>query len=140
MREFSAPGESTRRARDCGTSCLIDARLFPHQNAGVRGRLVAIVIALAVLAFAEFRDDNQASTAQRQSIAASGQLADAPAPEPDRPPVITAAVRTSVSVQTVPFVESRRQLCLPLSVFAASHHPPVVACRTAKPRSFPLLI
>jgi hypothetical protein len=140
MREFSAPGESTRRARDCGTSCLIDARLFPHQNAGVRGRLIALVIAMAVLAFAEFRDDNQAPTAQRQSIAASGQLADPPAPEPDPPAIISAAVSSSTTVQTVPLVEARRQLGQPLSVFAVRYHPPVVACRTAKPRSFPLLI
>lgn len=98
------------------------------------------MIALAVLAFAEFRDDNQAATAQRQSIAASGQLADPPAPEPDLPAIISAAVSTSATVQTVPLVESRRQLGLPLGVFAVSHPPPVVASRTAKPRSFPLLI
>ena len=107
----------------------------------MRGRLIAIVIALAVLAFAEFRDDNQAPTAQRQSIAASGQLADPPAPDPDPPAIINAAVSSSTTVQTVPpLVESRHQLGLPLSVFAVSHLPPVVACRTAKPRSFPLLI
>jgi hypothetical protein len=107
----------------------------------VRGRLIALVIALAVLAFAEFRDDHQAPTAQRQSIAASGQLADPPAPEPDPPAIINAAVSSSTTVQTVPpLVESRRHLGLPLSVFAVSHPPPVDTCRTAKPRSFPLLI
>ena len=114
--------------------------MFPHQNAGVRGRLIALVLALAVLAFAEFRNDNQAPTAQRQSIAASGQLADPPAPEPELPAIVSAAVSTSATVQSVPLVESKRQLGLPFSVFAVSHPSPVVACRTAKPRFFPLLI
>ncbi len=106
---------------------------------GVRGRLIAIVIALAVLAFAEIRYDDQAPTAQRQSTAASG-LADPPAPEPDLPAIITAAVSTSATFQTVLVVESRRQLSPALSVFTVSPHLPVVAHSTGKPRFFPLLI
>jgi hypothetical protein len=39
--------------------CFLDARLTPHQNVGVGGRLIAIAIALAVLAFAEIRYDAQ---------------------------------------------------------------------------------
>jgi hypothetical protein len=90
--------------------CVLDARLLPHQNVGVRGRLIAITIALAVLAFAEIRYDDQASTAQRRSNAASGQLADPPAPEPAPPAIITAAVSTSATVRTAFVVESRHQL------------------------------
>jgi hypothetical protein len=119
---------------------FLDALLFPHQNVGVRGRLIAIVIALAVLAFAESRYDDQASTAQRQSNAASGQLADPPAPEPDVPAIITAAVSTSATVRTVFVVESRHQLSPALSACTASRPLPVVAHSTGQPRSFPLLI
>jgi hypothetical protein len=120
--------------------CFLDARLSPHQNVGVRGRLIAIVIALAVLAFAEIRYDDQATTAQRQSNAASGQLADPPAPEPDVPAIVIAAVSTSATVQTVLVIESRRQLSPALSVFTVSPPLPVVAHSTEKPRFFPLLI
>ena len=120
--------------------CFLDARLSPHHNVGVRGRLIAIVIVLAVLAFAEIRSDDQAPTAQRQSNAASGQLADPPAPEPDLPAIITAAVSTSATFQTVLVVESRRQLSPALSVFTLSPHLPVIAHSAGKPRFFPLLI
>ena len=120
--------------------CFLDARLCPHQNVGVRGRLVAIVIALAVLAFAEIRDDDRASTAQRQSDAASGQLAHPPAPVPDPPAIITAAVSTSVTVRTVFVVESRHQLGPALGACTLARLLPVVAHDTGKPRSFPLLI
>ena len=106
----------------------------------MRGRLIAIVIALAVLAFAEIRYVDQAPTAQRQSNAASGQLADPPAPEPDLPTIVTAAVSTSATFQTVLVIESRRQLRPALSVFTVSPHPPVVAHSAGKPRFFPLLI
>lgn len=75
--------------------CFLDARLPPHQNVSVRERLIAIVIVLAVLAFAETRSGDQIPTVQPQSNAASGQLADPPpVPEPDFP-IITAAVSTS---------------------------------------------
>ena len=114
--------------------------MSPHQNVGVRGRLIAIVIALAVLAFAEIRYDDQAGTAQRQSSAASGQLANPPAPEPDVPAIVAAAVSTSATVQTVLVIEPRRQLSPALSVFTVSPHLPVVAHSTDKPRFFPLLI
>jgi hypothetical protein len=112
----------------------------PHKNVGVRGRLVAIVIALAVLAFAEIRSDDQASTAQRQGSAASGQLADPPTPEPDAPAFITAAVSTSVTVRTALVVESRHQLSPGVGAFTVSRPLPVVPHRTGQPRSFPLLI
>ena len=120
--------------------CFLDARLSPHQNVGVRGRLVAIMIALAVLAFAEIRHDDPARMAERQSDAAFGQLADPPAPERDVPAIITAAVGTSATVQTVLVVESRRHLRPALSVFTLSPRLPVVAHSTDKPRFFPLLI
>ena len=106
----------------------------------MRGRLIAIAIALAALAFAEVRYDDQAPTAQRQSSAASGQVADPPAPEPGVPAIITAAVSTSATVQTVLVVESRRPLSPALSVFTVSRHLPVVAHSAGKPRFFPLLI
>ena len=105
----------------------------------MRGRLIAIVLVLAVLALAEIGYDAQAPTAQRQTNAASGQLADPPAPEPDVPAIIRAAVSTSATVQTVLGVESRRQLPA-LSVFTGSPHLPRVAHSTVKPRFFPLLI
>ncbi len=107
---------------------------------GVRGRLIAIVIALAVLAFAETHYDDQGPTAQRQSNAASGQLADPSAPEPDLPAIITAAVSTSATFQTVVVIESRRQLSPALSVFTVSPQPPVIAHSAGRPRIFPLLI
>jgi voltage-gated potassium channel Kch len=106
----------------------------------VRGRLITIAIALPVLAFAVIRHADQAPTAQRQSNAAAGQLADPRAPEPDVPAIITAAVNTSATVQTVLVVGSSRQLRPALSVFAVSPHLPVVARSTDKPRFFPLLI
>lgn len=97
------------------------------------------MIALAVLAFAEIRHDDPARTAERQSNAAFGQLAGPPAPEPDVPAIITAAVGTSATVQTVLVVESRRHLRPALSVFTLSPRLPV-AHSTDKPRFFPLLI
>ena len=120
--------------------CFLDARLSPHQNVGVRRRLIAIVIVFAVFAVAEIRHDDQAPTLQRQRNAAPGQLADPPAPEPDVPPIITAAVSTSATVQTVLVVESRRQLSPAYSVFTATRHLPVVTHSTGKPRFLPLLI
>lgn len=119
---------------------VLDARLTPHQNVGVRGCLIAIAIALAVLALAEIRGDAQAPTPQRQSNCASVQLADPPAPEPVVPPIMTAAVSTSATVQTVLVVASRRQLSPALSVFTGSRHQPLVAHSADKPRFFPLLI
>ena len=98
------------------------------------------MIALVVLACAEIRYDDRAPTAQRQSTAASGQLADRPAPEPEVPAIITAAVSTSATVPTVLVVESRCQPGPALSVFTVSRHLPVVAHGTGKPRFFPLLI
>jgi hypothetical protein len=120
--------------------CFLDGRVPPHQNVAVRGRLIAIMIALAVLAFAEIRNDDQAPTAQRHSDAASGQVGDQPAPEPDVPAIITTAVNTSATVQTVLVVESTRQLRPALSVFTVGPHLPVGARSTGKPRFFPLLI
>jgi hypothetical protein len=119
--------------------CFLDARLTPHQNVGVRGRLIAIAISLVVLAFAEIRYDAQALT-QHQSNAASGQLADPPAPEPDVPAIITAAVSTSATVQTLLVVESRRQVRPALSISTVSLRLPVVVHITDKPRFIPLLI
>jgi hypothetical protein len=119
---------------------FLDARLSSHQNIGVSGRLIAVAIALAVLAFAEIRYDGQASTAQGQNNAASGQLADPPTPEPEVPAIITAAVSTSATVQTLLLVESRRELSPAFSVVTVSPHLPVVARSTGKPRFFPLLI
>ncbi len=118
--------------------CFLDARLSRHQNVGVRGRLVAFMIASAILAFAEIRHDDPARTAESQSNAAFGQLAGPPAPEPDVPAIITAAVGTSATVQTVLVVESRH-LRPALSVFTLSPRLPV-AHSTDKPRFFPLLI
>ena len=118
---------------------FLDARVFPHQNVDVRGRLIAIVIALAVLAFADICYE-QASTSQPQSNAASGQLADPPAPEPAPPAIITAAVSTSAPVRTVFVVESRHQLSPALSALTVGRPLPVVAHSTGRPRSFPLLI
>lgn len=120
--------------------CFLDARLTPHQNVGVRGRLIAIMIALAILAFAKIGNDDQTPTAQRHSNAASVQVGDQPAPEPDVPAIITAAVNTSATVQTVLVVESSRQLRPALSVFTVSPRLPVIAQSTDKPRFFPLLI
>lgn len=120
--------------------CFLDARPSPHQNVGVRTRLIAIVIVLAVFAAAEIRHDDQPSTLQLQRNAASGQLADPPAPEPDVPPIIAAAVSTSATVQTVLVVESRRQLRPAYSLFTVSRHLLVVAHSTGKPRFLPLLI
>jgi len=120
--------------------CFLDGRVSPHQNVGVRGRLIAIVIALAVLAFAETRSDDQAPTVQGQSNAASGQLADPPTPEPNVPAIVTAAVSTSATVQTILVIESRRELSPALSVFTVSPRLPLVAHSTGKSRFFPLLI
>lgn len=136
-------GIDLRGALDRGvelTICLLDASLSPHQNVGVRGRLIAIVIALAVLGFAEIRFDDQAPTTQGQTNAATGQLADTPAPESDVPAIMTAAVSTSATVQTLLIVESSRQLNSALSVFTVSPRLPIVAHSTGKPRFFPLLI
>jgi hypothetical protein len=106
----------------------------------VSGRLIAIVFLLAVLAFAETRSDDQVPMAQPQSNPASGQLADPPAPEPDVPPIITAAVSTSATVQTVLVVESRCQVRPALSISTVNLRLLVVVSSTDKPRFIPLLI
>jgi hypothetical protein len=113
--------------------------VFPHQNVDVRGRLIAIVIALAVLAFAGICYE-QASTSQLQSNAASGQFADPPRPEPTPPAIIAAAVSTSATVRTVFVVESRHQPTPARSTLTVGRRLTVVAHSTARPRSFPLLI
>jgi hypothetical protein len=124
----------------CGLGiCVLDAACVRDENVAVRGRLIVIVMALAVLALAEIRYDAQVPTGQQQSNA-SGQLANPAGPEPDGSAIITAAVSTSATVQTVIVVESRRQLSQALSVFKASGHLPVVAHSTGHPRFFPLLI
>jgi hypothetical protein len=130
-------------ARECRVALRIgflDDRLFPHQNVRVRGRLVAIMIALAVLALAGIRNDDQAPTAQRHSAVASGQIGNQPAPEPDGPAIIPAAVNTSATIQTVLVVGSHHQLRPASSVFTVRLRLPVVAPSADKPRFFPLLI
>ena len=104
----------------------------------MRECLIAIVIALAVLAGAEIRFDDQ--TLRAQSRAASSQLADPVAPEPDVPAILTAAMNTSATVQTVLVVGSRHQLTPAISVFTVSPHLPVIPHSTGKPRFVPLLI
>ena len=121
-------------------SASLTSACVGNENVGVRGRVIVIVMALAVLAFAEIRYDAQVPTGQQQSNAASGQLANPAGPKPDGSAIITAAVSTSATVQRVLVVESRRQLSPALSVFIASRHLPVVAHSTGKPRFFPLLI
>jgi hypothetical protein len=118
--------------------CRLDARVFPHQTVDVRGRLIAIVIALAVLAFADICYE-QAATSQPQSNAASGQLEVPPAPEP-APPAIIAAASTSTTVRTVFVVASRHQLDPALRALTVGRPLPVVTPSTGRPRSFPLLI
>jgi hypothetical protein len=95
----SVPCRSVVRAGGAGV-CFLDVRLLPPQNVDVRGRLIAIVIALAVLAFADICYE-QASASQPRSHGASGQLTDPPAPEPDVPAIVTAAVSTSATARTV---------------------------------------
>ena len=121
---------------------FLDARVCPQQNVGVRGRLIAIaiVLALAALAFAEIRYDDGAPTALGPSNASSGQLSAPPAPEPEVPAILTAAPSTSATVQTVLVIESRRQLSPAFSVFKVSPHLQVVTHSTGKPRVIPLLI
>ena len=118
----------------------VDDRTSPHQNVVVRGRLVAIMIALAVLALAEIRHDRQAPAAPDQGSAAATRLMDLPGPAPEAPAIITAAVNASATVQTILFVESRRELNPALTVSTASPHLTVVTFSAGKPRSFPLLI
>jgi hypothetical protein len=133
-RASSTTGQTRKQSKD------LDARVPPHQNVSVRGRLIAIVIVLAVLAFAETRSDDQIPTAQPQSNAASSQLGDPPAPAPDVPPIITAAMSTSATIQTVLVAESRRQARPALSVSTVSLRLPVVVHSIDKARSIPLLI
>jgi hypothetical protein len=121
------------------STCSLDARLGPHHNVPVKGRLIVIMLALAVLAFAGIHRDDQAATTQGQSNAASGQLAGPPAPEPDVPAIV-AAVTTSATIQTHLVAESQRPLRPALSVVTVSPHLPVVPHSTARPRVFPLLI
>jgi hypothetical protein len=105
----------------------------------VRVRLIAIVILFAALAFAGTRGDDQVPTAQPQRSAASGQLADPPAPEADFS-AMTAAVSTSATVQTPLVVESRRQVRSAFSISTVSLRLPDVVHGTDKPRFIPLLI
>jgi hypothetical protein len=106
----------------------------------VSGRLIAIAIALAVSAFAEIRYDTEALN-QRQSNAAAGQLADPSAPESDAPAIITAAVSTSATAQTVPVIESKRQVRPAPSISTVSLRLlDVVNSSSDKPRFIPLLI
>jgi hypothetical protein len=122
--------------------CFLDACLPPYQNVRVRGRLIAIMIPLAILAFAEIGNDDQAqaATAMRHSVAESGQAGEQPAPKPDVPAILTAAVNTSATIQTMGIVGSSRQLRPAIGTFTVRPRPPLVAHSTDKPRIFPLLI
>jgi hypothetical protein len=106
----------------------------------VKGRLIAFLIALVVLAFAQIRHDVQTPAAEREGNIAAGQLAVPAAPDPAVPAIITAAVSPSATFHTVLVVESGRPVTPMLSVSAAGAHLPVVAHSASKPRSFPLLI
>ncbi len=105
----------------------------------MRGRLIAIVITLAVLAIAGTRYADYDQSTDLQSTAGASPFAEPPAPESDVPAIMTSEVRTSVRV-TVLGVDSGRQLGPAFSVVTISRHSPVVAHSTGKPRFFPLLI
>ena len=105
----------------------------------MRGRLLAFVIALALLAVAGIRDDDPPPTAERQTLAGSSLLADTPAPQPE-PPVLIATTSTSAIVQTVVAVASEWQACPELSAFTAARPLRAAAYGPDKSRSFPLLI
>jgi hypothetical protein len=106
----------------------------------MRGRLIVIAIALAVLAVAGIRHHDQARAVQPQSDAGFGQFEHQPAPEPDWPAVVRAAVDASATFQTPPVVELTRRLRPALGVFTLGPRLPVVARGPDKPRVFPLLI
>jgi hypothetical protein len=120
-------------------SARLDDRRCPHHTVGVRGRLIALMIALAGFALAGIRSDDPASTAQRPSAAAE-QVVDRPAPEPHAPVNVTAAVNPAATVQTVLVAESPRQRRPALGSLTVSPRLRVVAHSPDRPRVFPLLI
>lgn len=104
----------------------------------MRGRLLAIAIALAVLAIAGIRHDERQPPPQRG--VASSHVGSLPAPAPDEPATITARANTPVTVQTVLHLASSRPLRPAFTVSSVSHRLPVAVRATGKPRVFPLLI
>lgn len=112
-----------------------------NHNVPVRGRLLLVVAAVAVLTFAGLRDGDQRSTKPHSGIGACGQLAGQPAPDPESPAIVRAAVTTSATVQTHLASESLRHLRPAQRIATASGQTPVDSnVDAARPRSFPLLI
>jgi hypothetical protein len=106
----------------------------------VRGRLVAIAIALAVLACVAIGHDRQTPTAPERSSAASGQLAGPPAPASDAPAILTAAGNTSATLPSALVIDFRAHPGPVPGVSTLTRHASVTARTTGKPLVFPLLI
>jgi hypothetical protein len=106
----------------------------------VRGRLIAVVIAVVFVALAGIRAGADTSTAERQGDAAACQLESTPLPEPADHPIITAAANASATAQTVPIGEAKRELAPTFRSVPASDHRRAVVHSAGKPRVVPLLI
>jgi hypothetical protein len=119
----------------------LDARPARHHNVVVRLRLVFVAIALAVLALAGLRLENQRSVAPHSSIGASSHLSSQPAPDPEPPIIVRAAVTASATAQMHLACEPRCYVRPAQDVPSGSRQPPrEPAYRAGLPRSFPLLI
>ena len=102
---------------------ILDARVCPHQNVDVRGRLIAIVIALAVLAFADICHEQASASHPRARCVRPARGPAGPEPTSRHR---HAAVSTSATARTSSSL-SRSQLNPLLARFTVSRPLPVVA-------------
>ena len=119
----------------------LDAHSRSTHNDVVRLRSILLVIALAVLAFAGLGQDNDRSIAPHAGSIASSQLFSQPAPDPEPPAIIKAAVPASATAQTHVACEPRSDDRPALDVSSDDRHTlRDPAYRASLPQSFPLLI
>jgi hypothetical protein len=131
----STPSDGVKR----GTARALDACPPSTHNVLVRLRLILIVIALVVLAFVGLRQAD--ARAPHTGSLASSQLSTQPAPDPEPPAIVKAAVTASATAQTYVACEPRGQerhaQVVPTDGRQPLHEP---AYGASLPQSFPLLI
>jgi hypothetical protein len=107
----------------------------------VRARLLLIAIALAVLACAGLRHDDERSREPHRGGGASSRVAAQPAPDAEPPAIVRAAATAPATAQKGPASDLRGQVH-PAHEFSAviRHATTEPAYDFSRPRSFPLLI
>jgi hypothetical protein len=107
----------------------------------VRARLLLIAIALAVLAFAGLRHDDQRSREPHHGGGASSRVAAQPAPDAEAPAIVRAAATAPATAQKDLASDSRGHVH-PAHEFSTAirHATAEPGYDISRPRSFPLLI